>query len=82
MGDKLNKTIKESKSGMKRTFRSIRIIINLLLLTATVIVIVQNSHKIQIDFLWMQVNISLALLIFVTGSIGSVITLFFLLFKK
>lgn len=65
-----------------RPFRIIRIIINILLLISTVIVIVQNAHTITIDFLWLQFDISLALLIFVTGSIGSVVTLFFLLFKK
>ena len=73
---------KEEKPVVKRPFRLIRIIINLILLLTTVIVIIQNAHSIKIDFLWLQLDISLALLIFITGSIGSVITLFILLFKK
>lgn len=72
----------KSKSGTKRPFRFLRILINIILLLTTVIVIIQNVHTIPIDFLWLQFDISLAVLIFITGSVGSVITLFFLLFKK
>ena len=74
--------MEEKNIKTKRPFRGIRILINIVLLLATVIVILQNSKAITIDFLWIQVDISLALLIFLTGSVGSVITLFFLLMKK
>lgn len=74
--------MEEKSTKAKRPFRGIRIIVNLILLLTTVIVILQNSQSISIDFLWYQFDISLALLIFLTGSIGSVVTLFFLLFKK
>lgn len=78
-----NSTTKaEEKKVAKRPFRLLRIFINIILLLTTVIVIIQNAHSIKIDFLWMQIDISLALLIFITGSIGSVITLFVLLLKK
>ena len=72
----------EQTNKMRKPFRVLRIVINIILLLITIIVIVQNAHTITIDFLWTKFDISLALLIFLTGSIGSVVTLFFLLFKK
>ena len=67
---------------VNRSFRVIRIVINIVLLLISVVVIAQNAHSVKIDFLWTQFDVSLALLIILTGSVGSIITLFFLLFKK
>lgn len=72
-----NKTAKP-----KRPFRTIRLIVNSILLLFSIIIVVQNDKIVEIDFLWTQFNISLAMLVILTGSIGSLITFFILLFRK
>lgn len=73
----------ENKSTKpKRPLRTLRIIINSILLLSTLIIIIQNDKSVAIDFLWTQFNISLAILVFLTGSFGSVMTLIILLFRK
>ncbi len=74
--------MEEKNVKANRPFRTIRIIFNILLLLITVIVVLQNAQAVTINFLNFKFDISLALLVFLTGSVGSVITLFFLLFKK
>ncbi|MDX1478011.1 MAG: LapA family protein [Saprospiraceae bacterium] len=73
--------MKSATPKLKRSFLAFRILINLLLLLCTVIVVLQNTQTISIRFLWAQIDAPLALLLFCTGSVASVITLFFLLRK-
>lgn len=66
----------------KRPLRTLRIIINSILLLVTIIIVFQNDEAVPIQFLWTEFRISLAVLVLLTGSLGSLMTLVILLFRK